>query len=91
MLVCVKMDAGHSLTSQLAMVNAITHRTGMNVYLRNSPHKYTSEDNKVTAGKCGAIEAVVSAMKTHLNNAVVCEKGCGALQIIAINGKCHHT
>ena len=38
------------------------------------------------AGKCGAIEAVVSAMKTHTENANVCEKGCCALQNITING-----
>ena len=61
--------------------------------MRDSSYKHTSDDNIVTAGKCGAIEAVVSAMKTHTDNANVCEKGCGALiNITANNGKyCYHT
>ena len=89
---CVKRDVGHSSTSQIMVNTVITHRTGMDVCLMDFTHKYTSEDNRVTAGKCGAIEAVVSAMKTHLNNAGVCEKGCGALiNITANNGKCHCT
>ena len=86
---CVGMDAGHSLSSQIAMVNAITHRTDMDICLMDSTCKHTLDDNRVTAGKCGAIEAVVSAMKTHLNNTSVCHYGCWALQIIAANnGKC---
>ena len=43
-------------------------------------------DNQVKAGGAGAIDAIVSAMKTHSNNAGVCEKGCGALNNITENG-----
>ena len=46
-----------------------------------------TDDNKVRAGGTGAIEAIVSAMKTHIDNAGVCEAGCGALARIAyMNG-----
>ena len=38
------------------------------------------------AGECGAIEAIVSAMKTHIDNSGVCENGCWALENIARNG-----
>ena len=75
------------------MVNVIAHtELAWALNERAFTHKHTLDDNSVTAGKCGAIEAVVSAMKTHLNNAGVCEKGCGALiNITANNGKCHCT
>ena len=76
------------------MVNtAITHRINMDVFLMDFTRKHTLEDNKVTAGKCGAIEAVVSAMKTHLNNTSVCHYGCWALTNFTINnGKyCYYT
>ena len=43
-------------------------------------------DNKVMAGRAGAIDVIVSAMKTHSNNAGVCEQGCGALGNIIMNG-----
>ena len=40
------------------------------------------------AGAAGGIEAVVKAINTHINNADVCEWGCGALlSIITDNGK----
>ena len=38
-----------------------------------------TDDNRVMAGRAGAIETVVSAMKTHSNNAGVCEQGRGAV------------
>ena len=44
-------------------------------------------DNQVKAGRAGAIDVIVSAMKTHNNNAGVCEAGCGALWNITLNGK----
>ena len=44
------------------------------------------DDNRSIAGKVGAIEAIVKAMNTHINNANLCENGCGALTNIAING-----
>ena len=43
-------------------------------------------DNQVKAGRAGAIDVIVSAMKTHSNNAGVCEAGCGALNSITFNG-----
>ena len=39
------------------------------------------------AGATGGIEAVVKAISTHVNNAGVCEQGCGALWNMANNGK----
>ena len=39
------------------------------------------------AGAAGGIEAVVKAINTHINNADVCEKGCGALNNMTLNGK----
>ena len=48
--------------------------------------KWTAE-NKVKAGTAGGIEAVVKAINTHINNADVCEQGCGALWNMTVNGK----
>ena len=45
-----------------------------------------TDDNKVKAGRAGAIDAIVSAMKTHSDNAGVCEQGCRALRNITVNG-----
>ena len=39
------------------------------------------------AGTAGGIDAVVKAINTHINNAGVCEQGCGALCNMTINGK----
>ena len=44
-----------------------------------------TDDNQVKAGGAGAIEVIVIAMKTHSNNAGVCEHGCGALRNITVN------
>ena len=43
-------------------------------------------DNQVNAGRAGAIDVIISAMKTHNNNAGVCCCGCGALCNIIMNG-----
>ena len=43
------------------------------------------------AGRAGAIEAIVSAMKTHIDNAGVCEQGYRALGNIAFNNGTSHT
>ena len=44
-------------------------------------------DNQVRAGGAGAIEAIVSAMKKHKDNAGVCKQGCCALaRITYMNG-----
>ena len=82
-------EKGCGALKNIAFNNGKYHHTQND--FRDSTHKHTLADNKVTAGKCGAIEAIVSAMKTHLNNADVCQYGCWALQIIAVNGKCQHT
>ena len=49
------------------------------------------DDNKAIAGKCGAIEAIVSVMKAHPDNAGMCQGGCWALQAITTNSSksCH--
>ena len=39
------------------------------------------------AGATGGIEAVVKAINAHIDNAGVCELGCGALRNMACNGK----
>ena len=39
------------------------------------------------AGAAGGVEAVVKVINTHINNAGVCENGCGALNSMTINGK----
>ena len=89
MLMYVKMDVEHFKTLQLMTVNTI-HRTSMNTKERDGNSQCTSDDNKVIAGKCGAIEAIVSTMKTHIDNADVCRYGCGTLQNIATIGKYYH-
>ena len=49
-------------------------------------------DNQAKAGGAGAIDVIVSAMKTHIDNAGVCEQGCRALWNITVNGTSHiHT
>ena len=44
-------------------------------------------DNKAKVVAAGGIEAVVKAINTHINNAGVCEQGCGALMNMTANGK----
>ena len=39
------------------------------------------------AGTAGGIEAVVKAINTHIDNASVCEQGCGALGNMINNSK----
>ena len=47
-----------------------------------------TDDNSVSAGNVGGIEAVVKAINTNINNADVCKNGCGALwNMTANNGK----
>ena len=61
--------------------NTITTTTQCN----DIPLGFTA-DNQVMAGGAGAIDVIVSAMKTHINNAGVCEQGCCALWNITVNG-----
>ena len=37
------------------------------------------------AGTAGGIEAAVKVINTHINNADVCEQGCGALMNMTVN------
>ena len=43
-------------------------------------------DNQTKAGEAGAIDVIISAMRTHSDNADVCEQGCMALRNITENG-----
>lgn len=42
-------------------------------------------DNQIKAVKCGAISMILGAMKTHIENFRVSEKGCKALLNITLN------
>ena len=39
------------------------------------------------AGAGGGIEVVVKVINAHINNADICEWGCGALKNMTINGE----
>ena len=43
-------------------------------------------ENQALAGKAGAIEAVVAAMRAHVGNAGVSENACMAMGNICVNG-----
>ena len=43
---------------------------------------FATDENKVLAGKAGAIDAVVAAMRAHVGNAGVLQQGCGAMSNI---------
>ncbi len=47
---------------------------------------FNAGENKVLAGKAGAIDAVVAAMRAHVDNAGVLEQACWAMMNICING-----
>lgn len=45
-------------------------------------------ENKIEAGNSGAINAIIDAIYTNINNANMCKDGCTALSsIIKTNGK----
>ena len=44
-----------------------------------------NDDNKVRAGKAGALEAVLSAMQRHADTAAVQEQACWALRYMSNN------
>ena len=46
-----------------------------------------ADENKVLAGKAGAIDAVVAAMRAHVGSAGVSEQACRALCRICKNGR----
>ena len=41
--------------------------------------------NQVLAGKAGAIDAVVAAMRAHVGNAGVSKQACSAVSSICVN------
>ena len=43
-------------------------------------------ENQVLAGKAGAIDAVLVAMRAHIGNAGMSEKACWAILNICVNG-----
>ena len=47
-----------------------------------------SDENWVLAVKAGAIDAVVAAMRAHVDNAGVSEQACEAMWNICVNGAC---
>ena len=49
-------------------------------------HSTLTGENKVLAGRAGAIDAVVAAMRTHVGNAGVSQYACWAMSNICING-----
>ena len=42
-------------------------------------------ENKMLAGKAGAIDAVVTVMRAHVGNAGVSEQACRAMSNICVN------
>ena len=68
----------------------ITENNGKRIII--FPHTYhclivqkQPENNKTKAGQAGAIEAIVSAMKAHVENADACHSGFNALLNITFN------
>jgi hypothetical protein len=45
-----------------------------------------ADENRVLAGRAGAIDAVVTAMREHANNTRVSEQACRALGNLCISG-----
>ena len=89
MLVCALLDAGHSIISQRKMVhhnNTQHNTTTITTTQCNDTFTGFTADNKVKAGRAGAIDVIISAMRTHSNSADVCEAVCRALWNIAANG-----
>lgn len=43
-------------------------------------------DNRAKAEQCGAIDVILNVLKVHIDNAVICSAGCGALMNISLNG-----
>ena len=72
---------------QSGISQRIVHHKHVN---QNEKYLETLDDNKVKAGKENAIETILSAVKTHINNINLCKFGCGALGNITINGNYKH-
>ena len=71
-----------------ALMN-ITYNNGKQIEAQTKRNysKNIAAGNKVRAGKGGAIEVILNAMRTHINNAGVCEDGFRVLINITVNGK----
>ena len=78
------LDAGHSGTSQ-RMVHHKNTQHNTTTTQCNDTFTGLTDDNRVKAGRAGAIDVITSAMKTHSNNAGVCEQGCRTLNNITYN------
>ena len=77
------MDVVHSGASQTTIVNEINIHWHSNSFYLKHP-----DDNTITASQVGAIEVIVGAMRTHIEDSDVCKHGCGALgNITCDNGK----
>lgn len=68
----------------MTMVN-ITHKTKTLFF----ETEVFPADNRVRAVGCGAIEAIVDAMKVHVGNPNTCYNGCVAIGEIVKSGKQH--
>lgn len=79
MLMRANGDAVYFGTLQL-MVKSVKPRTRLSTFM-------ILADNEIKAGDSGAIEVTVNAMRKHINNTGVCERGCGVLMNITLNGK----
>lgn len=64
------------------MVNYSHNRNGGKTWFNQ-----ITDDNKEKAGKCGAINVILDAMKRYINFANICTIGCPALKNIAVNGE----
>lgn len=76
----LKKAVMHLITSQLITVKSLLLKRELFVILLLAV-------NQAKAGECGAIDAIVSAMKTHISNVDACKWGCGALMNVTANGK----
>ena len=74
------------------VVQSVTLHATVNIVNTITSHacseKKQLENNKTKAGKAGAIETIVSAMKAHVENANACNSGFNTLlNITQNNGK----
>ena len=83
---------GVCLNGCWALKNIVLNN-GKNILNNKSETKHSSNnnltaENKIKAKEAEGIEIVVRAVKAHIGNAVLCEKGCWALNgIVFDNGK----
>ena len=87
MLRYVGKDAGHFQKSQTTIV----FNNNPNTY--HITFHYNPEENISKCGELGGIDIILNAIKTHINNTDVCEKGCLALSNITLtsNNSIHNS